>query len=179
MLTITVPGIEHFNEETQEFMTVGDVVLELEHSLAALSKWESIHEKPFLGNDDKTNDEVLSYIRMMIVTPVPEEVFQRLSRENYSAIDKYINAKASATWFADSPTASRSREVITSELIYYWMTAFNIPLECEHWHLNRLFTLIKITSMKQQKPKKMNAGEIARRNAALNEKRRAELGTRG
>lgn len=180
MLTIVVSGNEHFNEETQEFVTVGDFVIELEHSLASLSKWESIYEKPFLGKDEKTSEEVFGYIRAMIITPnISPELFSRLSSENLSAVNTYINSKASATWFRDDSTAPSNRNVITAEVIYHWMISFRIPLECEHWHLNRLFTLLKIASAKNDKPKKMNDGQIAARNREVNEKRRAELGTSG
>lgn len=179
MLTIVVPGIEHFNDDTQEFTTEGDFVLELEHSLVALSKWEAKHEKPFLGPDTKSSEEVLEYIECMIVTQdFPPEVFSRLSEKNYEAIDAYINAKMTATWFAAEPP-STNREVITSELIYYWLVVAQIPIECEAWHLNRLFTLLKIHSVKNAKPKKMSRAEMAQRQAALNAQRRAALGTNG
>ena len=180
MLTIIVPGIEHFNEETQEFMTVDDVVLELEHSLVTLSKWESIYEKPFLGSDEKTEEEVFGYIKAMITTPnIPPEVLDRLTQENLESINTYLDAKRSATWFTEDKSAPRSREVITSELIYYWIISFNIPMECENWHLNRLFTLIRICSVKNAKPKKMSRSEMASRNRELNAQRRAQLGTNG
>jgi hypothetical protein len=180
MLIITVPGIEHFNEESQEFVTVDDVTLEMEHSLVSLSKWESKHEKPFLGKGDKTTEEVLDYVKLMTLTPnVPEEVFLKLSEENISDINSYIDAKMSATWFNEPPGAPRSRDVITAELIYYWMIEFNIPFECETWHLNRLFTLIRVCNIKQAKPKKMSRSEIAARNRELNAQRRAQLGTKG
>lgn len=180
MLIITVPGDEHFDEESQEFVTIGDVVLELEHSLVSLSKWESLVEKPFLGHGEKTTEEVLKYIEIMIQTPnVPPEIVHRLSQKNFTEINQYIDAKMTATWFSEVGNKQKSREVITAELIYFWMISFNIPFECETWHLNRLFTLIKICNVKNEKPKKMSKSEIAARNRELNAQRKAQLGTRG
>lgn len=180
MLTIVVPGIEMFDEQTQEFITIADVTLDLEHSLVSLSKWESIHEKPFLGKDEKSTEEVLDYIKCMTLTPnVPEQVFLKLSEGNVKEINAYLEAKMTATWFSDPPGAPSSRDVITAELIYYWMITFQIPFECEAWHLNRLFTLIRVCNIKQSKPQKMSRSEIARRNRELNAQRRQQLGTKG
>lgn len=179
MLVITVPGQEMYDESKSEFITEGDVDLELEHSLVSLSKWESIYEKPFLGVAEKSTEEVLGYIKAMTFGRVSDEVFSRLTESNLREIDDYINAKMTATWFSDSPEAPQSREVITSELIYYWMTVFNIPFECENWHLNRLFTLIRICNVKQSKPKKMSRAAAAARRRELNSQRRAQLGTSG
>ncbi len=180
MLKITVPGVEHYDEETSEFVTIGDVDLELEHSLVSLSKWESIHEKPFLGKDEKSHEEVLSYVKAMIMTPdFPPEVLSKLSQDNLKEINNHIDSKMTATWFSDNPNSPKSREVITAELIYYWMIGFNIPFECEAWHLNKLFTLIKVCNLKTSKPKPMSRGETVARNRELNAQRRAQLGTRG
>lgn len=181
MLTIVIPGDEYFDNEKQEFFTRDDVVLELEHSLAALSKWESIHEKPFLGSGEKSDEEAISYIKCMVVSPkTPGEIFHRLTQKNYEEINAYIDAKMTATWFTETPgTTKRSGEVITAELVYFWMISFNIPVEFEHWHLNRLFTLIRIANVKNGKPKKMSRSEIAARNRALNEQRRAQYNTSG
>lgn len=180
MLRIVVPGVELFDEAKQEFMTQEHTVLDLEHSLVSLSKWEQEYEKPFLNAEEKTTEEVLGYIRCMTITPeIPNDVYQRLSDENIRQINNYIDAKMTATWFNDQPGAPASRDIITSELIYYWMITFQIPFECERWHLNRLFTLIRVCNIKQAKPKKMSRSEIAARNRALNEQRKAKLGTKG
>jgi hypothetical protein len=180
MLTIVVPGTEMFDERTNEFVTRGDVSLDLEHSLISLSKWESIYEKPFLGKGEKTTEEVLGYVKCMTMTrKVPEEVYLRLSEDNVKAINDYIDARMTATWFNDGPSAPQTRDVITSELVYYWMVTFQIPFECERWHLNRLFTLIRVCNVKQAKPKKMSRSEIAARNRELNAQRRQQLGTSG
>jgi hypothetical protein len=180
MLTIVVPGVEMFDEQDQVFVTRDDVTLELEHSLVSLSKWESIFEKPFLGKDEKSTEEILAYVKAMTLTPnVSEELFLKLSEGNVNDINAYIDAKMSATWFSEAPGAPPSRDVITSELIYYWMVTFQIPFVCETWHLNRLFTLIRVCNIKQAKPKKMSRSEIAARNRELNAQRRAQLGTTG
>lgn len=180
MLTIVVLGEEMFDDQSQEFSTRNDVTLKLEHSLISLSKWESKYEMPFLGHEEKTNEEVLGYIKTMTLTPnVPEEVYSNLSKANISDINNYIDAKMTATWFNDGPGPPKSRDVITAELIYYWMITFQIPFECEKWHLNRLFTLIRICNIKQAKPKKMSRAEIGARNRELNAQRRAQLGSKG
>jgi hypothetical protein len=180
MLTLTVGATDVYDEKTESFGTHGGFELQLEHSLVSLSKWESEFEKPFLGKAEKSPEEVLAYVRYMVLTTNPPEDFlQRLSKEDMETINAYIDRKMTATWFSEQPGAPSSREVITAELIYYWMTVFNIPFECEGWHLNRLFTLIRICNIKQSKPKKMSRSEIARRNRELNQQRKAQLGTKG
>ena len=181
MLTITVPASEIYNEAENEFVTVNETVLRLEHSLVSISKWESKWKKPFLGREKKTKEEVTDYVRCMTTTQnVPDGVYLCLTADNYSEIGRYIEDPKTATWFSDNNNRPTS-EVVTSELIYYWMTAFNIPFECQKWHLNRLLTLIKICSIKNQPKgnKKMSRASIMSQNAALNKARRAKAGSRG
>lgn len=179
MLKITIVLAEHFNDEEQKFFTES-FQLELEHSLSSLSKWESEFEKPFLGEGSKTSEEVLAYFKMMTLTPdVPPEVFQKLSQENIDEINRYVEKKMTATWFREVPNGPKAREVITAELIYYWMIQFQIPWEAQYWHVNRLFTLIRVLNEKQAKPKKMTKSDIIARNRQLNEQRKAQLNTKG
>jgi hypothetical protein len=180
MLVIIVPGQEVYDEERNEFSTINDVILELEQSLVSLSKWESKVNRPFLSSSDRTSEETLLYIYCMILTPnVSPNVLLSLTQANIETINEYIGSPQSATTFGDMPERKAKGEVITAELIYYWMVVFSIPFECQSWHLNRLFALIRICNLKQAKPKKMSRNEIAERYRRLNEQRRKELGTAG
>jgi len=180
MLKIIVPGGEYFNEVDQVFIDVDDFELELEHSLISLSKWESKYEKPFLGFDTKTPEEVMGYVDAMILNPIyPDDVLTRFTEENLDEINKYIESKQSATTFGQMPERRGTGETITSELIYYWMVAFQIPFECEYWHLNRLFALIRVCNIKNAPAKKMSSSEIAARNRELNARRKAQFNTKG
>lgn len=180
MLTLIVPGDEFFDETKQEFLTKGDVILEFEHSLVSMSKWESKFEKPFLGPGEKSTDEIIEYVKAMVLTTnFPPDIFRKLDDTHYNAINNYINSKQTATWFSELRTGPKSSEIVTAELIYYWMVTLQIPFECQYWHLNRLLTLIKICNIKNSPPKKMSRSEIAARNRELNAQRRAQLGTNG
>lgn len=182
MLTITIPGDEFFDESKEEFITVGDVELRFEHSLASVSKWESFWEKVFISKTEKTSEETVWYIKAMCLTPnVSDETFARLSAKHIGMINAYIDAKMTATTFRDN-TSKNTNEVITSEVIYYWMVGLNIPFECEHWHLNRLITLIRVCNVKNAPQKKLSRAEIAdsvAQRKALNEARRAQLNSSG
>lgn len=179
MLEIQVDGNELFDENRNEFITVKPQVLKLEHSLVSISKWESKYHKRFLECEQPTPQEMLDYIRCMTINKVDDKVYFALSRENIKDICAYMNNTMTATTVKDMPGAKRNNESISSELIYYWMVAFNIPFECEKWHINRLLTLIKICNNKNQPAKKMSNREIFNQNRALNAARRAKYHSRG
>lgn len=177
-------GTEFFDERTEEFISIKSQHIVLEHSLLSISKWESKWKKAFLDStlekNKKTEEEMMDYIRCMTVTPnVNPLLYRCLSNENLQAINNYINDPMTATTFSDKGH-STSRTIITSELIYYWMVAYNIPAEYEKWHINRLLTLIRICTIKANSSnKKMSASEIRNQNAALNAARRAKYHTSG
>lgn len=182
MLQILIPGIELYDEEKNLFIPAQkDQTLQLEHSLVSLSKWESRWHKAFLTKREKTPEEVLDYIRCMTITKnVDPSVYDRLTSDNILQIDNYIGDSMTATYFSEDPTKPKaSREVVTSELIYYWMIAQGIPIECERWHLSRLLTLIRVCNIKNSPPKKMSRKSILAQNAALNAARRKQYNTKG
>lgn len=180
MLQITIPAAEQWDESKQEFVYTKERRLQLEHSLISLSKWESKWCKPFLSRTDKTLEETIDYVRCMTLTPnVDPDIYRCLTNDNIREINDYIDAPMTATFFSEDQTSGSNREIVTSELIYYWMISQNIPFECQKWHLNRLLTLIRVCNVKNAPPKKMSAQEIMRRNAAINEARKKQLNTKG
>lgn len=180
MLEIVIEGREGFNEETQEFVAISGQRLMLEHSLISLSKWESKWNKPFMSKESRTVEETLDYIKCMTINQnIPDEIYMCLTPEHISKVQKYIESPMTATTFRKDGNGQRSNEVITSELIYYWMIALNIPFECQKWHLNRLLTLIRVCSIKNAPSKKMGKNELLARNKALNAERRQRLNSKG
>lgn len=171
MLTIMLPETDDFDA----------IKLKFEHSLVSLSKWEAIHEKAFFGREEKTIEETASYIEQMLLNENPPADFlDRLNREQFEQISGYIDSKQSGTWFREDGQSKPSSEIVTSELIYYWLIQFQIPFKpTDEWHLNRLMTLIKVASVKQSKPKKQSKQALAEQYRQLNAERRQKLGTAG
>ena len=180
MLIITIPAVEMFDEKTQTFFETKETVLELEHSLISISKWESKWHKPFLSKQDKTIDETIDYIKCMTITRnVDPNAYKYLTNSNIEEINKYIDDPMTATTFYDDSNNGGQKETITSELIYYWMIANTVPMECQKWHLNRLLTLLRVCSVKNTPPKKMGKRELANKYAALNAARKKQFNTKG
>lgn len=182
MLKITVPPTEQWDSGKREFVYTKGQTLQLEHSLVSISKWESKWEKAFLSNttDAKTEEETLDYVRCMTITQnVNPLIYSCLSVDNLETINKYIESPMTATYIYEPSNGRGSREPMTSELIYYWMIALNIPFECQRWHLNRLITLIKVCNVKNEPQKKRSRKELLSQNAALNAARRKKFNTKG
>lgn len=179
MLEVSIVGEEFFDEDKQIFIPLKSQTFQLEHSLVSIARWESKWQKPFLAKQEKTTDEILDYIRCMTITQnVNPNIYQKLPFDILAKIKNYIDAPMTATWFHEKDNKV-SKEVITSEIIYYWMINQNIPMECQKWHLNRLLTLIRVCSVKNNPPKKMNRKEMLAQRKALNESRKNQLNSKG
>lgn len=179
-LTITIKATQLYSESENRFYKVPETTIELEHSLVALSKWESKWHKPFLTKEEKTREEALDYIRCMCLTSNIESwVFNALGNDQIKQITDYIDDPMTATTVRNTQQAKHNNETVTSELIYYWMNEGNISSDCENWHLNRLFKLIEVTAIKRQPDKKMSKRDTMAQNRSLNAARRARRGSRG
>lgn len=181
-MQIIIPERELWDEQNQLFIITKKQILSLEHSLVSISKWESKWHKPFISDKEKTIEETIDYIRCMTITQnVDYTIYNYITNEILDEIHSYIGNPMTATWFNEDKNApkKKSSEQITSELIYYWMVVAEIPFKCETWHLNRLFTLIRVCNVKSQKPKKMSKRDVLSRNSALNASRRKNLNTSG
>lgn len=185
MLSITIPAMEGYNEQTSEFFEYPEIPLELEHSLISLSRWESKWEQPFLSQSfKKTTEQTLDYIRCMASTEVTVEDLYRLSEANLNEINAYIDRKFTATTFSEIPEKFRGNQtVVTAEVIYYWLVALTIPFDpVQSWHLNQMLALVKVVNIKNQPVKKggqqITKDALAERRAE-NARRRAEWNSKG
>lgn len=180
MLKIKIPSFEYYDEKNNIFGKTKDTELQLEHSLLSVSKWEAKWHKAFLSKEEKTIEECIDYVKCMTITQnVDEKVYMGLNNEHFEIINKYIENPMTATWFNEKETKGLSRQVVTSEIIYYWMIALNVPFECQKWHINRLLTLIRVCNIKNAPNKKANKQEQLRQQQAINKARRMKYGTKG
>lgn len=179
MLYVTIPQGEFFDEVENQFINTKEQKLQLEHSLVSLSKWEAKWNKAFLSRNEMTTEETNDYIRCMTITQnVDPNTYRFIPADILRTVNAYIEAPMTATKFSNE-AKSNSKEVITSDIIYYWMIALNIPFECEKWHLNKLLALIKVCNIKNGPAKKMSKQELMARNKQLNAERKQMLQTKG
>lgn len=180
MLELTVRAQEYYDDNTSTFINIPEQKIQLEHSLYTISKWEEKWRKAFLGHREKTIEETNDYIRCMTITPnVNPMVYLGLTPDQKKQIGDYIEDPACATCLPKK-SGDGSRDTITAELIYYWMVSLQIPFECQHWHLNRLLTLIRVCDMKNNPSQnKMSKRDIMRQNSSLNALRRSQYHSKG
>lgn len=180
MLELVIPETEQYDEANDRFITTKKQVLRLEHSLVSLSKWESKWHKPYLSRKPKTREERIDYVRCMTLTQnVDPDVYTAITPQMLKTVDAYIDDSMTATTFAKGRKGRSANEVVTAEIIYYWMLSHQIPFECQKWHLNRLMTLINVCNAKNGPQKKMSQKEIFAQNRALNAARRKRTNSRG
>lgn len=175
MLRIYVPKCELWDEVHEEFIRTKAYTLRLEHSLVSISKWEAKHHISFFVTK-LSGELLLSYIKCMTLNPdAPDNVYMALTNANLKAILDYINDPMTASKVSADVTRVGRDDYVTSELVYYWMTKYNIPAEYEKWHINRLIMLIRICIEKEKPPKKMTQAELYARHAAINARNKARF----
>lgn len=180
MLELVIKPPELWDERNEEFINLEPVTIQVEHSLESLAAWESKWHKPFLGQDERSKEETIDYIKCMTLTPnVDPKIYDYLDNTAIKSVSKYIEDSMTATWFTNRKLPPASSEQVTAEIIYYWMIAFNVPFECAKWHLNRLLTLIRVCEAKSRKAEKIPRNEQLRSQTALNKARRQKYKTRG
>ena len=179
-ITITIPDRDFYDQELNQFVTVKGRSLSFEHSLLSITKWESKWHKPYLSKTEKTKEEAIDYLRCMCLDKVDDPIiFMAIDEKGMTEVAKYIEDPMTATTFREDKNRP-SREIITNEIVYYWMTELNIPFDpCQKWHFNRLMTLIRVASIKKQPPKKMGKKEWAAQRSAINAQRRAKYNSKG
>lgn len=187
MLEIIIPEQEMFNDNEQKFFIIKEQKIKLEHSLVSISKWEAKWRQSYFDKKDKTSEQVLDYIKCMTITQnVKDEVYRFLLSKDYRVekiltdISDYIGTERTATTFYDVPGSSNNNSRITSEIIYSWMITYNIPMECQKWHLSRLLALIRVMDNNNNpQSNKMTRQELIERNRNLNEQRKKAMNTNG
>lgn len=180
MIQVTIQGGELFDSKTNEFVNFKTTTVSLEHSLISISKWEAKWKKPFFKKEERSLDEIIDYIACMSLNPnIDHRIFHKISSDEVRRVSDYISDPMTATTFNEFEDPKNNKQIVTSELIYYWMIAYNIPFECQKWHINRLLTLIRICGIKNAPPKKTSKAEMMRKRAQINAERRSKLHTKG
>lgn len=181
MLKLSLPVIEVWTGT--EFDYIGGDEVELEHSLYTVAAWEAKWKKPFANKKGLEREELLDYIMnfMCQTKNTPREAWLSLTNKEVEQILKYMEDSMTATTIKNQNGSNKgsARSIVTSELIYFYMANYGIPWECEHWHLNRLMTLIDVCAAKNSPPKKMSKGEAARLQAEQNARMRAKYNSKG
>lgn len=152
MLTLVITPRRLWDERSNKFVKLDkETTIVLEHSLVSISKWEARWHKAFLADRKKTSEEMIDYIRCMTITKnVNPLVYNTLTDEQFQQIADYIEDPMSAAVVHGGKKKTNKREVLTSDMIYYYMVAAQIDWQAQTWHLNRLLKLIEIYGIKQE-----------------------------
>lgn len=179
VLDLFIPGKEFWNSVRQEFIYTKDITLHLKHSLVSLTRWEQHYKRRFLDEGPKNKAEYRYYIQCMTLNKdVDPFIYDQLQEEDYKIVNNYIQDSMTATKLPKQNNSSGKNERLSSELIYYYMSALNIPFDCDKWFLNNLLTLIGIASIKNA-PQDKKSKPSMKNIAAINAARRARLNTKG
>ena len=179
MLTIELPQLEVFDNQTMEFITYPPAKLLLEHSLRSISKWEGKWHTPFPLGETMTNEEFLDYVRCMTTNPQKDmTVYFRIGQKEAKEIIDYMQDSHTAKTFYDKPKP-RIRIKQTAEDYYRAMAYYGIPFECENWHFGRLTALLKTCESNGGSGEKMTYREQQAYYRQINDMRRKKLGTKG
>jgi hypothetical protein len=161
-------------------VTVKEQVLQFEHSLLSLSKWEARTKKAFMATPTKTNETMLDYYADMLLTPgVRREVIYTLPPQVLSDLNDYINDPQTAAKPPGEPEKG-SVGIITSDLIYSWLVLSKIPFHpTETWHINRVLMLVNPVQHAMKPPKKRSVGERLSDWTRINEENKKRFNSNG
>lgn len=179
MLELFLPAAEGWDQKKETFIYLEEKNIQMEHSLYSISRWESKWKKSFISERDKTSEEILDYFKCMTIESIDDAYYDLFTTDTINTINDYINDPMTATTIKNTSNGKHSREIITAEIVYYWMVALQIPFECQYWHFNKLMTLIQVCNIKNQPPKKMSKSQALAQNRSLNAARRAAHHTKG
>lgn len=188
MLRLKIDAAEEYDDASSEFKYYPELIVDMENSLVSIMEWESKHKIHYLNNKDLTEEQALDYIRCMILDEsIRDDAIDRIVKnpQLLSEIRSYMEDPHTATTISNNkpvkgPPRRRSREIITAEVVYFWMTQLSIPFECERWNINNLLALIGVCNIKgSANPDKMSKKDILAQNAALNKARRMKNGSKG
>lgn len=177
MITLTFNDTEYWDEDKEEFIPADPFTKSFEHSLLSISKWEAKWKIPYLTEQEKTVEQIKDYIKCTCLDDITDEQIDSMSINDFRKLIDYFNDSQTASTIYDRSKKPASHRTLTSELIYAWMAILGIPFECDKWNFNRLFMLIRITSIEKNpddKKNKMSTQEILAENRRLNELRKAK-----
>lgn len=183
MIEITIKGIEGFDQTTQTFIPAPkDRTIRLEHSLISLSKWEEQTKRRFLSkvSGPQTKEDWILYMQCMSLDgPIDPLLLACMTEEQFKRVVAYIQDNRTATTIQRVDKPGRKNKELSSELLYYYMSALQLPYFAEKWHLSRLLTLIDVANDQQSGGKKTNYKDTLKHYSQLNERNKRRFHTKG